>query len=148
MPAVWSKINEYWTWFLWGKTPYNELSDEMKKDARRDLYARLFFIANIPFFGVVYGSFLVSMYPATTLGDLFMKYRPPEKVRKGESPRDLIGFSEICKKGIAGFCIGVYIVLQSLTMGAGLIYVTIPFYSFAFRPVYSIGSSIFSRFLA
>lgn len=131
MPSVWSKFKQYWQWFLWGKTPYNQLSDEMKQDARRDLYSRLFFIANAPFFGVVYGSFLISMYPATALADLFLKYRPPEK--------------EICKKGIAGFCIGVYIVLQSLTMGAGLLYITFPFYITVFKPVYNFGTSLVSR---
>ncbi|PIC26869.1 hypothetical protein B9Z55_019314 [Caenorhabditis nigoni] len=97
MPSIWSKIKEYWQWFLWGKTPYHQLSDEMKRDARRDLYCRLFVIANAPYFATVYGTFAFSMAVATKMGDILLP-RVPEK--------------ESCRKSVGGMCFAVYIVLH------------------------------------
>lgn len=107
MPSIWSKIKEYWQWFLWGKTPYSQMSDSMKQDARRDLYSRLFVIANAPYFATVYGTFHLSMGVATKLGDFLIKLNPEK---------------ESCRKGIGGLAMGVYITLHVITMGAGFMY--------------------------
>ncbi|EFP08894.1 hypothetical protein CRE_18044 [Caenorhabditis remanei] len=65
MPSIWSKnwskIKEHWQWFLWGKRPYNELNDVKKQEARRDLYFRLFLIANAPAVANFYATFLLSI---------------------------------------------------------------------------------------
>lgn len=36
MPSVWSKLSDFWTWFLWGKRTYSDLDAEKKKEARRE----------------------------------------------------------------------------------------------------------------
>ncbi|CAP39900.1 Protein CBG23061 [Caenorhabditis briggsae] len=131
MPSIWSKIKEYWQWFLWGKTPYNQLSDEMKRDARRDLYCRLFVIANAPYFATVYGTFTFSMAVATKMGDILIT-RVPEK--------------ESCRKSVGGMCFAVYIVLHVITMGAGFMYITVPYYMYIFNSLYSFGTSLYLRF--
>ncbi|CAH60788.2 PGG domain-containing protein [Caenorhabditis elegans] len=65
MPSVWSKLSDFWTWFLWGKRTYSDLDAEKKKEARHDLYCRLFVISNSVYFVTLYATFLLSMKTAT-----------------------------------------------------------------------------------
>ncbi|KAF1750000.1 hypothetical protein GCK72_016545 [Caenorhabditis remanei] len=122
MPSIWRKVKEYCQWFLWGKTPYSQLSDHGKKEARRDLYCRLFIIANAPYFATVYGTFVLSMGVSSKLADLMIKVAPER---------------DIWKKCVGGFCFGTYIVLHVITMGAGMMYITFPFYIYVFNTSYS-----------
>ncbi|CAI2354694.1 unnamed protein product [Caenorhabditis sp. 36 PRJEB53466] len=129
MPSVWSKISEYWTWFLWGKTPYNQLSDRQKLEARRDLYFRLFIIGNLPLYATLYATFVLSMYPPTLLKEKVLDRMLPE------------GWKSFSGK----FCFGLYACLHTITMGAASVYFVFPWYTFLFEFVYSFGSSFYTK---
>ncbi|CAL2044983.1 unnamed protein product [Caenorhabditis brenneri] len=130
MPSVWSEIKEYWQWFLWGKTPYNQLSDQKKQEARRDLYCRLFVIANAPFFVTFYCTHKLSMIFPMFLLDTYEKLMP-----EGGNWRKKFG----------GFTFGIYVVLHCITGTAALVFIVAPWYLFVFNCFHSLTGYIFSK---
>uniref|UniRef100_A0A8R1E939 Uncharacterized protein n=1 Tax=Caenorhabditis japonica TaxID=281687 RepID=A0A8R1E939_CAEJA len=121
MPSIWRKLNEYTTWFLWGKIPYSQLNAVEKQDARRDLYFRLFLIANAPICAAFYVTFVISIYPSMWLSDGLCRVLP-----------------ESLKKPTKIVCFAIYASLNIVSFSVSYIYFIIPCYKFVFTKLFSL----------